>query len=105
MKAERRNRERDGEKARPEARVAHVYPRSERERERERGGGEREAGGNFKHLRPSNIRIIYDTRAPIKQSLNSFVYAGEARHVAALIYGRTSAACPGHYYLSRIKRR
>lgn len=69
----------EGEKARPEARVARVYTRASG------------PGGNFKHLRPSNTRIIYDTRAPIKQSLNSFVYAGEARHVAALIYGRTSA--------------
>lgn len=63
----------------------------ERERERERGLPCSEPGGNFKHSRPSNTRIIYDTRASIKQSLNPFVYAGEARHVAALIYGRTSA--------------
>jgi hypothetical protein len=43
MKAERRNRGRDGEKARPEARVAHVYPRSEGEREREGGREKPEA--------------------------------------------------------------
>lgn len=70
----------EGEQARPEVRVCPVYTRAQ----------DPEA---ISSIWASNTWIIYDTRAPIKQSLNSFVYAGEARHVAALIYGRTTAVC------------